>query len=188
MKVFDFDNTLYRGESAVDFVLFMIRCNRKILFWLPKIFWNLLKYKLCLIKKDNIEAQIDRFLQSCLPEQDVLLPLVRQFWRTHLHKLDTGMTAKVMPEDVIVTAGPDFLLRVLQKKLGTTHLLCSEVDLKQKKVIYLNFADHKVRRYRETYGETAIDAFFTDSYNDRAMMDCAKRVYLVKKGRVRRIR
>ena len=29
MKVFDFDNTIYRGESSVDFSFYMIRHNRK---------------------------------------------------------------------------------------------------------------------------------------------------------------
>ena len=37
MIVFDFDNTLYRGESSVDFALFMIRYNPRIILWLPKI-------------------------------------------------------------------------------------------------------------------------------------------------------
>ena len=74
MNVFDFDNTLYHGESAVDFAVFMIRSNPKIILWMPKIFWNLLKYKLCLVNKDNMEAQIDRFMQSCLQDQEALFP------------------------------------------------------------------------------------------------------------------
>lgn len=187
-KVFDFDNTLYRGESAVDFALFMIRSNRKIIFWLPKIFWNLLQYKLCLVKKDNMEAQIDRFLQSCLPEPENLRRLVRQFWKLHIRKLDSGMISRINPEDVIITAGPAFLLLPIQKQLGTANLLCSEVDLSRKRVLYLNFSDHKVQRYRERFGQTPVKAFYTDSYNDRAMMQIAEKVYLVQKGNVRRIR
>ncbi|MBR5364202.1 MAG: haloacid dehalogenase-like hydrolase [Oscillospiraceae bacterium] len=187
-KIFDFDNTLYRGESAVDFALFMIRSNRKIIFWLPKIFWNLLKYKLCLVKKDNMEAQIDRFLQSCLPEPENLRRLVRQFWKLHIRKLDSGMISRINPEDVIITAGPAFLLLPIRKQLGTANLLCSEVDLSRKRVLYLNFSDHKVQRYRERFGQTPVKAFYTDSYNDGAMMQIAEKVYLVQKGNVRRIR
>ena len=86
MKVFDFDNTLYHGESAVDLAMYMIRHNRRIIRWVPYIFWNLLKYKLCLIRQDNMEAQIDRFLQSCLPDPDTVHRLVRQFWKQHLNE------------------------------------------------------------------------------------------------------
>ena len=55
MKAFDFDNTLYFGESSVDFALFMMKKNKKIILWLPRIFWGLLKYKLCLISREKIE-------------------------------------------------------------------------------------------------------------------------------------
>lgn len=187
-KVFDFDNTLYRGESAVDFALFMIRSKRKIILWLPKIFWNLLKYKLCLVKQDDMEVQIDRFLQSCLPEPEDLRLLVRRFWKSHIRKLDSGIIGRIKPEDAIVTAGPAFLLLPVRKQLGTANLLCSEVDLTRKRVLYLNFSDHKVQRYRERFGQTPVEAFYTDSYNDRAMMQIAEKVYLVRKGNVRRIR
>ena len=50
MKVFDFDNTLYHGESSVDLALYMIRTNKKIIKYLPSIFINLIKYKLCMVE------------------------------------------------------------------------------------------------------------------------------------------
>ena len=188
MKVFDFDNTLYRGESAVDFALFMIRYKPRIILWLPKIFWNLLKYKLCLIRQDNMEAQIDRFLQSCLPDPDTVHRLVRQFWKQHLHKLNAGLIRKIGKDDAIITAGPSFLLDPIQKRLGTSNLLCSEVDLSGKHVLYLNFGSRKVQRYRARFGSAALHVFYTDSYNDRALMDIAESVYLVRKGAVKRIK
>ena len=188
MKVFDFDNTLYRGESAVDFALFLIRSNRKVILWLPKLFWNLLKYKLCLVRREQMEASINSFLRSCISDPEELLRLTGRFWKTRRHRLDAGIIGKIRPEDAIITASPDFLLRPIQQQLGTSHLICSEVDLVRQKVIYLNFGDRKVRRYREKYGDAEVDAFYTDSYNDRAMMEIAKKVYLVKKGTVRRIK
>lgn len=188
MKVFDFDNTLYHGESAVDLAMYMIRHNRRIIRWVPYIFWNLLKYKLCLISKSAMTRKVERFMQSCMPTREALYAHVRDFWKHNRHKLDADMIRRVRPEDAIISAGPDFLLRPIHKRLGTSHLICSEVDIERKKVIYLNFRDHKVRRYREKFGDTVLEAFYTDSYNDRAMMDIAERVYLVKKGQIRRIR
>ena len=95
MQVFDFDNTLYRGESAVDLALFMVRDNRRILLWLPRIFWNLLKYKLCLVHREQMEAAINRFLQSCVPDSDTLMRQVRRFWKTHRRKLDQGIIRRI---------------------------------------------------------------------------------------------
>ena len=50
MKVFDFDNTIYRGESSVDYSFYMIRHNKKILRYVPTILFSLVGYKLCLLK------------------------------------------------------------------------------------------------------------------------------------------
>ena len=37
-------------------------------------------------------------------------------------------------------------------------------------------------------GDREIDSFYTDSYNDQAMMDISKKVYLIKNGKGKRIK
>ena len=64
MKVFDFDNTLYRGESAVDLAIYMIRNNRRVILYLSKIFYNLIKYKLCLVDKRKMVRAINDFFEE----------------------------------------------------------------------------------------------------------------------------
>lgn len=187
MNVFDFDNTLYRGESAVDFALFMIKHNHKIILWLPTIFWNLLKYKLCLVSRKKMEQTINDFLQIILQDETELRKLAAQFWQKNERKLNTQLIRKITADDAIISAGPDFLLQTIQKRLGTSHLICSEVDYQTKRILHLNFGENKVRRYHEIYGHQPIDSFYTDSYNDKAMMDISHCVYLVKKGKATRI-
>ena len=188
MNAFDFDNTLYHGESAVDFALFLIRYNKRIILLLPRIFRNLLKYKLCLAKKDQIQEELNHYLPAVLPDKPELDRVVRQFWSLHQHRLDKRLIRRIRPEDAIISACPDFLIRPLMNRLHTSTLICTEVDTEQKQVIFLNFSSQKVIRFRERYGERNIHAFFTDSFNDKAMMDISERVYLVKKGAVRRIK
>ncbi len=188
MKVFDFDNTLYNGESAVDLALFMIRKNKRIILWLPRIFWNLLKHKLCLVNKDSMEQTINEFLRVILRDKRELFRQTRQFWKTHFHKLNRNVISRIGPDDIIISAGPDFLLRAINKKLGTPHLLCSEIDYERQRVVWLNFGGNKVKRFRELYGDTAIDSFYTDSYNDKAMMDISEKVFLVRNGKIKRIK
>ena len=55
-------------------------------------------------------------------------------------------------------------------------------------VSFFNFGDNKVTRYRELYGDRPIDCFYTDSYNDRSMMDISDRVFIVKDGRIKSIK
>lgn len=188
MNVFDFDNTLYHGESSVDLAIFMIRNNRKIILWLPKIFFNLLRYKLCLIGRERIEELINSFMQNVLRSREEVLGITEEFWQKHLHRLDTALISRIRSDDVIVSAGPSFLLEAISDRLGTKNLICSEVDFDRMCVARLCFGSSKAVRFREVYGDAGIESFYTDSYNDRPLMELAERVFIVRKGRVRQIR
>lgn len=188
MKAFDFDNTLYHGESSIDFAVYMIRKNKRIILWLPRIFWNLAKYKLCLVSRDKMEILINRFLRSCFTDKNTLLRDTEDFWSRNKKKLDRKMVGRIKKDDMIITAGPSFLFEAIKTELGTENMICSEIDLDNKCVRYLNFSDNKARRFRELFSRRRIDCFFTDSYNDKAMMDISDRVFLVSKGRLKRVK
>ncbi len=88
MKVFDFDNTLYRGESSLDFSLYMIRTHKKILLYLPVIMANAIKYKLCLVDRQKLGAEINKYMKLIIRDEREIRHLVRKFWQTHADRLD----------------------------------------------------------------------------------------------------
>lgn len=182
MKAFDFDNTIYRGESSIDLAVYMIRTNKKIILYLPMIFTNLVKYKLCMIGRKEMEIILNDFCQAVMGDKDEAAEIIDRFWRTHAHKLNRRILKLIRPEDIIITAGPDILINGIRNRLHTDHIISSEVDLDSGRFTYLNFKDNKVKRYKEIYGDTPIDVFYTDSYNDRALMEISNQVFLVKKG------
>lgn len=187
MNVFDFDNTIYRGESAVDLAVFMIKSNKKVILWMPKIFWSLLKYKLCLVSRDKMQDSVNDFMSKILRDKNEVISLTRDFWKKNIRKLDRSIIKRIGRDDVIITAGPDFMLDAVKKHLGTENVICSQTDLDRKCVIYLNFGENKLKKFKEKYGDTAIDSFYTDSFNDKALMSISKKVFIVKKGKIRRI-
>ncbi len=182
MKAFDFDNTIYRGESSIDLAVYMIRNNKKIILYLPMIFKNLVKYKLCMIGREEMEIILNDFCQAVMGDKDEVPEIIDRFWQTHTHKLNRRILKLISPEDIIITAGPDILINGIRDSLHTDHIISSEVDLNSGRFTYLNFKDNKVRRFKELYGDTPIDVLYTDSYNDRALMEISDRVFLVKKG------
>ena len=187
MKAFDFDNTIYRGESSLDFSLYMIRTHKKILLYLPVIMANAIRYKLCLVDKEKLGAEINKYMKLIIRDKREIRRLVKTFWQTHADRMDTDMLRRIGPDDLIITAGPDFLLDGIRDRLGTQNIISSEVDLDRIEILHFNFKDNKVSRLRELYGNTRIDAFYTDSYNDRALMEISDKVFLVKKGKIKRI-
>ncbi|MGN0993694.1 MAG: hypothetical protein ACI4PD_01130, partial [Butyricicoccus sp.] len=62
MNVYDFDNTIYRGESTVDFFRFCLRKKPSMVRYLPSVFWQLLRYKCGVIPAERIIASGERVL------------------------------------------------------------------------------------------------------------------------------
>lgn len=85
MKAFDFDNTIYRGESSIDLAVYMIRNNKKIILYLPMIFTNLVKYKLCMIGREEMETILNDFCQAVMEDKDEVPRIIEGSGRpTHI--------------------------------------------------------------------------------------------------------
>lgn len=188
MKVFDFDNTLYRGESLIDFTVFMIKKNKRIILWLPKIFFNLIRYKLCIISREEIESKMNEFMGEFLNDKEDMLRSIDEFWEKNQKNLNEVTLKEVNPEDIILTASPSFLINGIKDKIIAKNIISSEIDLDKKQIVYLNFGENKVKKYKEAYGNLKIDGFYTDSYNDKDMMDISEKAFLVKKNKVIQIK
>ena len=46
MNVYDFDNTIYKGESAIDFFVYFMKRDPKLLLYVPKVIKALIRYKM----------------------------------------------------------------------------------------------------------------------------------------------
>ncbi|WP_051506554.1 haloacid dehalogenase-like hydrolase [Ruminococcus albus] len=187
IKVFDFDNTLYHGESSIDLAFYLIRRNKRILLYVPSILINLAKYKMCLVDREKAEQEINDFLKVAVKDKYEAAEIVESFWDENSYRLDENMIKRVRKDDVIITAGPDMLIDGIKDKLGTDNIISSIIDPDKREMVYFNFGENKAKRYKEVYGDTPIESFYTDSFNDKPLMKLATKVYIVEKGRLKRM-
>ena len=187
IKVFDFDNTLYHGESSIDLAFYLIRRNKRILLYVPSILINLAKYKMCLVDREKAEQEINDFLKVAVKDKYEAAEIVESFWAENSYRLDENMIKRVRKDDVIITAGPDMLIDAIKDKLGTDNIISSIIDPDKREMVYFNFGENKAKRYKEVYGDTPIESFYTDSFNDKPLMKLANKVYIVEKGRLKRM-
>ncbi|WP_051454266.1 haloacid dehalogenase-like hydrolase [Ruminococcus albus] len=187
IKVFDFDNTLYHGESSIDLAFYLIRRNKRILLYVPSILINLAKYKMCLVDREKAEQEINDFLKVAVKDKYEAAEIVESFWAENSYRLDENMIKRVRKDDVIITAGPDMLIDGIKDKLGTDNIISSIIDPDKREIVYFNFGENKAKRYKEVYGDTPIESFYTDSFNDKPLMKLANKVYIVEKGRLKRM-
>ena len=188
MKGFDFDNTIYDGESVFDFAIFVVKREKKLLKYIPVFIWILIKYKMCWMKKEDLLASLEKYSKEFMSNKQSILQLVEEFWEENIDKLYPHMLKKIKEDDVIITTSPKFLMDAIKDVIPTNHVIASEVDLESGKIIHLNFQDNKVKAFQEKYPTTKLVEFYTDSYNDLPMMNLSKKVFLVKKGCCKQIK
>lgn len=72
MNVYDFDNTIYRGDSTADFYLYCLKKHPKIISKFPKLFVAFTKfYILKKGSKTEFKEKMYDFLTCCDTEKDV---------------------------------------------------------------------------------------------------------------------
>ena len=60
---YDFDETIYDGDSSVDFYFFCLRKNKKVLKQIPEQIKSLIKYKTKKIEKTEFKESVFSFLK-----------------------------------------------------------------------------------------------------------------------------
>ena len=82
---------------------------------------------------------------------------------------------------MVISASPEFLLQPICRRLGISNLIASKVDPRTGRFSGPNcHGINKVSRYREVYGDTVPQAFYSDSYKDEPMARIAVQAYMVR--------
>ena len=56
MNIYDFDGTIYDGDSSIDFYKYCIRVNKKCLLILPKLIVSIVLYLLKIKEKEYLKS------------------------------------------------------------------------------------------------------------------------------------
>ena len=178
MNVYDFDGTLYHGDSTFDFCRFCFRENPKLAKYFPTIFAAFTRYAVGRYSKTQMKEKLYSFLQ----EVDTL-PMVEKFWETHKKNIYPWYADQHREDDIVISASPEFLLEPICKELGIGLLMASQVDPATGKYTGINcHGQEKVRRLEERTGVTQIDRFYSDSQHDLPLARIAHEAFLVKRS------
>ena len=185
INAYDFDGTIYDGDSSVDFYLFCLKKNKKILLQLPVQIFGLILYILGFIEKTEFKEKVFSYLKRINNIDDY----VKEFWQINDKKIKSWYLKQKKTSDVIISASPEFLLNPMKKKLKIDRVIASKTNKKTGRFESKNCHDYeKIKRYEEIYKNKKIKEFYSDSVKaDRAMLEYAEEAYLVKKDEVTKI-
>jgi phosphatidylglycerophosphatase C len=175
MNVYDFDKTIYDGDSSVDFLIFVYKKHPTLLRFTFLQLWAALKYKLKITDKTTMKTTIYTYFTG-LKDIDAE---VDAFWLKHEYKVKDWYKKQRKDDDVIISASPEFLLKPVCDRLNVK-LIASVVDKHSGKNLRKNcYGDQKPIRFEELYSLSDIDEFYSDSYSDDPMARLAKKSFLV---------
>ncbi len=183
LKVYDFDGTIYDGDSTFDFIKFLIKKDKSIILHIPKMTLYLLKYKIKLINKETMKECFFEIFSKF----ENIDNLVNEFWSLNKNKLKTFFTEKKShKDDVIASASPRFLLEPIAESFKVKYLFGSPVDKKTGKYNGINcHGVEKVRLINNKYKDCIIEEMYSDDANaDRPLLELANKSYVVKKSKI----
>ena len=181
MNVYDFDGTIYNGDSTVDFFMYVLKREPSVLLHFPKQAWGFVLYGTKRIDKTKLKEYFFCFLRSINTKE-----LVESFWNQNQHKIFDWYLKQQKKDDIIISASPKFLLQPICNRLGIRHLIASEVDPGNGMFTGENCrGPEKVQRLESEYNVTHIDNFYSDSHSDLPLAKNADKAFLVDKGIVR---
>ncbi len=189
MNVYDFDNTIYDGESVFDLFLFYVRRDPGLLRLLPKVLIAFAKYKRGKVTAEAFLRENAALVESKLREIPDIEGDMRAFWDEHMRKIKPFYDGLRRDDDWIVTAAPDFSMREVCRRLGVRNCVSSRVDLETCRILHFNLRERKIDAFLEACPDAQIDAFYTDSpANDAPLIEMAAHAYVVRGSRIKQIK
>ncbi len=185
INAYDFDKTIYDGDSSIDFYIYCLKRKPSIFIFLPIQLFGILAYILKIKNKDYMKEKIFSFLKR-IKDVD---GYVEDFWNKNYKKIKPWYLKLSKKSDVIISASPEFLLSPLEKKLNIDKVIATKVNKHTGKFESKNCHDYeKINRYEKLYKKNSIKAFYSDSIKaDKAMLEYAKDAYLVNGNHITKI-
>jgi len=180
--LYDFDGTIYDGDSGVDLVFFAISKKPVVILDVLGSLGIAILYLLKLRTKEQMKTRLFRFLKRF----DDIDGFVEEFWEKNESKIkEFWKKKKSHSKDIIISASGYFWLEPIAKKYKVKDLFATNVNPKTGEVIGNNcHGKEKVLLFKDKYPEAEIRRMYTDSINDLPLIEEAERGILVKKNKL----
>lgn len=177
VNLYDFDGTIYDGDSTVDFYFYCLKKKPIIIIYLFLFLIYGVLYIFNIVSKTVMKEKFFKFLKRFSNIDD----MVNDFWKNNNNKIKKFYLDKKHDKDIIISASPYFLLKPISDRLKVKKLIASPVN-KYTGNYEGNNCDgvEKVKRLNKEFGKINVNEVYSDSYNDIPIWKLGKKAYLVK--------
>ena len=178
MNGYDFDKTIYAGNSFADFYFYCLVRRPYIILLLPYQLILSILYLLRVLNRKQYKQAFHCYLFFVFGK----MQMVDKFWQTRINRIKSWYLAQKQENDVIVSASPEFFLRPVCEQLGLKNLVATDMDMRTGLIRGENcYRQNKVKMFQQKFGtNTKLASFYSDSKKDMPMMLLAAKKYFVK--------
>lgn len=180
MNSYDFDDTIFRGNSMRRFSIFCMLRLPYLVLYLPVILVAVCLRAVRILNKNIYLLLLEGFV--------VFVPhterFVNKFWDKNISRIKNWYLAQKRDDDVIVSATPTFVVGEACRRLGV-RCIASNYSVTGKLTGKHCHGKYKVVYFCEQVGAEPPLTYYSDSASDAPMWKFADKGYLVKGDDVR---
>ena len=177
MNIYDFDNTIYNGDTNKDILLYSFKKHPfKVIKALNKTKKLERDYKRGLITFERVKEAMLSFLF----EIDDLNGYIEKFVSSHMKNIKPWYLSRKSDYDIVISASYELWIIPFCKKLGIRYVLATKTD-KEGHIIGKNCkGEEKVKRLASTIPNAQVVTSYSDSESDLPILNLAKTAYVVE--------
>lgn len=184
--LYDFDGTVFDGESGSEFMLFCFKRHPKLIKYLPKMIWSFFRY--LVLKKGTFDEFKEAgyiYLNGIDAEREA-----EAFWEKNAHRMNPWFKPQEHDVPVVIcSASPVFQIKPVCDRLGVSLVIATDMNPKTGKLNDINCKGANKLEYIKKYapGYTFRDVYTDSVRNDMPILNLAQRdKYLVEKGELKK--
>ncbi len=179
MNSYDFDDTIFRGNSMRRFSIFCTLRLPYLLLYLPVIIVAMLLRAVRILNKNVYLLLLEGFVLF-VPNVE---RFVQKFWDKNMCRVKQWYLDCRREDDIVISATPFFVVGEACKRLGVS---CVATDFSAKGKLNGKHCHgkYKVKYFCEKYDNAPLTAYYSDSKSDVPLWRYAEKGYLVKGDKI----
>ena len=179
MNIYDFDKTIYDGDSTTNFYKFCLKKRPWIALGLFRV---LVPFTAYLFGKGTKTAFKEQIYRGFLPKiKDKREEYLSEFWEKNFCKIKKLYLKHQREDDIIISASPLFVVKPCTDRLGIKYVYASEVDPDTGAYDGINcHGEEKVRRFEKAgFNKQDAEEFYSDSLSDTPLAEISETAFIV---------
>jgi len=176
MNIYDFDDTIYDGDTFIEIILFSLKYHplitlKSLINSLPYYF----KYKKNKVSFEVFKEHLLSFIFKIKNNEE----FINKFINKNINKIKPWYLKQQKENDVIISASLTLWIKPFCNKIGIKNVIATDTD-KNGKIIGKNCKrEEKTRRLKQQFPNIEVNNAYSDSESDLPMLMIAKNPYIV---------